>query len=112
MGVFRIDPAGFETALWSPFLVSLPATATGLALSRGGISSASTSTVSGLATGTPIASSEVDRRLPELRPFPVSVPLPPVSPAFLGQLFRVQIRFDDPSTGAEQDRDSVKIVIQ
>ncbi len=38
--------------------------------------------------------------------------LPPVNTALLGQQFRLQLRFDDPKTGAEQDHSGFKFFIK
>jgi len=40
------------------------------------------------------------------------LPTPPVSPTLHGLTMRMEIRFDDPATGAEQDHDAVTYVIR
>jgi hypothetical protein len=40
------------------------------------------------------------------------LPTPPVSPALHGLTMRMELRFDDPATGAEQDHDAVTYVIR
>ena len=43
---------------------------------------------------------------------PVALPIPPFNPAHLGKIFRMELRCDDPTTGAEHDHDAVRFIIQ
>jgi len=41
----------------------------------------------------------------------IPIPLPPVNPAFLGQPFRLELRFTEQATGIEQDSDRLTFII-
>jgi hypothetical protein len=102
-----IDPTGGEALLREPFPVFMRPGSFGLAL--GPFGTASARQVRPL--GSPGGAGPSDA-VPELRPFHMPVFLPPVNPAFLGQPFRLKLRFDNPETGAEQDRDSFTFIRQ
>ncbi len=104
VSLVMIDPTGTETALWGPVPVSVRPGSFGAALGPFGAGT--------IGPGSNHRGRDLHDAGAELVPFNLSVFLPPVSPALLGQIFRLELRFDDPESGAEQDRDKIKFIIQ